>query len=199
MDEAEGPGPPLGEGLIEIDGLVTVGGTEAGTTDGFYLLAENTASSSAFFEFWDMEQWTCDIHGELSQPGAEAFREPLNRLLERGPAILCIRHLALGPSFRGGGLGREVMRRMVADWADGEVGAVLLKAEPLQHQPNAYERYDDEVRDLPWNDEEQDRQRLTDHLRGWGFHLIAGTRWMVATPEALGVARNRLWPPVPVR
>ncbi|MEM9235280.1 MAG: GNAT family N-acetyltransferase [Verrucomicrobiota bacterium] len=196
LDEGEEVSPPAGDGLIEIDALILIDGTEAGTVDGFYLLARDPASHSAYFELWDMEQWICDIYGELMQPDRKGFREPLGRLLKPFPGILCIRHLALDPEFRGRGLGREVMRLFVAAWADAQVGAVILNSQPLQHRNGAYDLYDNEIRELPCDGPEEDGKRLAKHLRNWGFHLIAGTRWMAATPQGLGVEENDSGPPV---
>lgn len=173
--------------MLEIDGRILVDGEEAGTTDGFYLLALEPESPSAFDDFWDMEQWTCDVHAELRVPGGDRFREPLPRLLSRASGILFIRLVALAPRFRGRSIGAEALRHWLDRWCDSEIGAVLIHAQPLQHRPGAYDLHDDEIRDLPWEGAEADGERLARHLRRWGFHAVAGTRFMVASPAALGV------------
>ncbi len=190
MDEFDDEGPPMMPGMIEVDGSISVDGVPAGLTDGFYMDDDEPWSFETFLTFWDMEAWTCEIYEALMDPGTESsFRQPLPRLLELDTGILFLRLIALRPPFRGKGLGREVLRQWFANWCDRRIGAVILDASPLQRRADAYENYDDEVRDLPWESEEADAARLAKHLRGWGFHRIAGTRFMVASPRWLGFER----------
>ena len=188
----------LPSGLIGIEGAILVDGDVAGLTDGFHLLDDRPWSEDAFWAFWDMEGWTCEIYEELLEPGKRRFREPLSRLLAAAPGILFVRLIALRPPFRRRGLGREVLRRWIGDWCDDSVGAVVIDATPLQRRDDGYDEYDEEVRDLPWDGEAEDADRLAGHLRGWGFHRIAGTRFMVATPAWLDMERAAEWPPVPI-
>lgn len=190
MDELDHEGPPMKWGMVAVDGIIKVDGTPAGTTDGFYLLDAEPWSEEAFWTFWDMEGWTCEIYEELIDPGETGdFRQPLPRLMEMEVGILFIRLIALKPEFRGKGLGREVFKQWSATWCDRQVGVVLLDACPLQRRPEGFDEYDDEVRDLPWESEAADAERLAKHLRGWGFHRVAGTRFMVGSPRWLDFER----------
>lgn len=190
MDELDDEGPPMKWGMIEVEGTITVDGVEAGLTDGFYLLDGEPWSTEAFWTFWDMEGWTCEIYEELIDPGeGEHFRQPLPRLMELEFGILFLRLIALKPEFRGKGLGREVLKQWIGSWCDRQVGAVVIDARPLQRREGSYEMYDDELRDLPRESPEEDTARLTKHLRGWGFHRLAGTRFMVASPRWLEFER----------
>jgi hypothetical protein len=75
------------------------------------------------------------------------------------------------------------------------VGAIVIDARPLQRRPGGFDDHGDEVAELPWDSEEADGERLAKHLRGWGFHRIAGTRFMVASPEWIGLKRVEPWLP----
>lgn len=177
-------------GMVEVDGIIKVDGVEAGLTDGFYLLDGEPWSMEAFYRFWDMEGWTCEVYEDLIEPeGSKRFRHPLPRLMELEFGILYLRLIALKPEFRGKGLGREVIRQWFRTWCDRQVGVVILDARPLQRRSEGYETYDEEVRDLPWESEESDGERLAKHLRGWGFHRLAATRFMIASPHWLDFER----------
>lgn len=195
LDEGDDPDPPMGAGMLEIEGRIRVDGEDAGLTDGFYLLADEPESSGAFFEFWDMEQWTCEIYEELKDPGGNGFRQPLPRLLELDFGILFIRLIALKPGFRGKGVGREVLARWTDKWFGEGVGAIVIDARPLQRRRGGFDEHGQEVTELPWESEAADTEQLAKHLRGWGFHRIAGTRFMVASPEWLGLKRSEPWLP----
>ena len=199
MDESDDD-ESVDPGMVGIDGVIRVGGTAAGVTDGMYLLDDRPWSTAAFVNFWDLAGWTCEAYGQLMDPGVvgRRFRQPLPRLLEEASGILYIRLIALKPEFRGKKLGREALRRWIGDWCDARVGAVILDAVPLQRRADGYEAYDDEVRDLPWESPEADAERLARHFRGWGFHRIAGTGLMVASPRWLDFDPAVAWPPVAI-
>jgi GNAT superfamily N-acetyltransferase len=195
----EGEEDPRKEGcLLKIDGKIKADGEVMGELEAHYALDLDLASSAAFWQLWDMDGSTCAIYEELVRPGKEDFREPLPRLLEYRPGLLVIEYIALFPAYRGTGIGREVMRQLVRCCADDNIGAVLLDADPLQHRDGAYDFFDQEVRDLPWDGKEQDTDRLRRHLRGWGMHHIAKTRYMVAPPATLSETHTAKWPPVPI-
>lgn len=186
MDELDDEGPPRKWGMVGVEGLIKVDGVPAGLTEGFYLLDSEPWSTPAFWTLWDMEGWTCEIYEDLCAPGDTGhFRQPLPRLMELDVGILYLRLIALKPEFRGRNLGREVFRQWIGTWCDRQVGAVILDARPLQRRDEGYEEFDDEVRDLPWESEQKDGERLANHLRGWGFHRLPDTRFMVASPRWL--------------
>ena len=198
LDEGEERDPRQRGCLLKIDGKIKVDGEMAGQLEAYYLLDLDLASSSAFFELWDMDGETCSIYEELMKPNRDDFREPLPRLLASKPGLLVVEYIALHPAFRGAGLGREVMREFVRSLGDENTGAVLLDAVPLQHRSGAYDFYDREVRNLPWNGDEQDTATLHRYLRSWGMHHIAKTRYMVAPPARLSDGHSSKWPPVPI-
>ncbi|MFC7337545.1 hypothetical protein ACFQY0_10185 [Haloferula chungangensis] len=198
LDEGEMQDPRDEGCLLRIVGKVKEEGVAAGQLEAYYILDVDLASSRAFFELWDMDGETCAIYEELMAPSQEDFREPLPRLLETRPGLLVIDYIALFPDFRGRELGREVMRQLVRCCADGNIGAVLLDASPLQHRDGAYDFFDHEVRALPWNGDEQDTEKLRGYLRGWGMHQMAKTRYMVAPPGSLSDTHTAKWPPVPI-
>ncbi|MGB6221454.1 hypothetical protein [Haloferula sp.] len=198
LDEGDEPDPRQESCLLKIDGKVKQDGQVAGQLEAYYALDIDLASSGAFFALWDMEGETCAIYEELLNPSQEDFREPLPRLLETRPGMLVIDYIALFPDFRGVGHGREVIRQLVRCCADGNIGAVLLDATPLQHRDGAYDFFDHEVRALPWNGDEEDTEKLRSYLRGWGMHQMAKTRYMVAPPGTLSETHTAKWPPVPI-
>ena len=198
LDEGEMEDPREEACLLKIDGTIKEGGELAGKLEAYYALDLDLSSSGAFFALWDMEGETASIYSELMAPSQDDFREPLPRLLEHRPGMLVIEYIALFPDFRRLGHGREVIRQLVRCCADGNIGAVLLDAMPLQHRAGAYDFFDKEVRDLPWNGDEQDTERLRRHLRGWGMHHMAKTRYMVAPPGTLSETHTAKWPPVPI-
>jgi hypothetical protein len=77
------------------------------------------------------------------------------------------------------------MNELVRNFADERVGMVLLKAQPLQHLPQGYDHFGDEVRDLPWNTREEDLARLVRHFLSWGMQIVPGTDYLLADPEFL--------------
>jgi hypothetical protein len=186
------------ECLLEIEGRIICDGQTAGVVDAYYVYAEDPASETSFFDLWDLESRTCAIFEEISDPDFDMFLEPIAGYQDPAAGILCVNFIALYPPFRRVGLGREVMRETARAMADPLVGVVLLDATPLQHMPQAYDDFDDEVRDLPWNSAAEDRDALMRHFAGWGMKRVPGTRFMVAPPEALRDARAPQWPPQPV-
>ncbi len=96
------------------------------------------------------------------------------------------------------GMGRAVMRKLVYAMADARTGLVLLDTTPLQHMPRGYDDFDEEVRGLPWNLPEEDQKSLIKHFGTWDMQHLPGTRFMMATPEALRDSRAPQWPPCPV-
>jgi GNAT superfamily N-acetyltransferase len=198
LDEGEKRDPRDEPCLLRISGKIKRDGQDAGQLEAYYVLDLDLASSGAFFGLWDMDSTTCSIYEELTKPSSHVFREPLPRLLECFPGMIVVDYIALFPDYRGAGLGREVMRQLVRCCADEAIGAVLLDSIPLQHRDGAYDFFDHEVRALPWNGDEQDTEQLRRHLRGWGMHHIANTRYMVARPEILSENHSAEWPPVPI-
>ena len=198
LDEGEERDPRFAECLLEIEGRIECNGQPAGMVDAHYLYAENPASDAAFFELWDLDAASCDVFEEIIDHDRGKFREPIPGFLDPAAGILCIRFIALHPPFRRKGLGREMMRELVHAMADPRVGLVLLDARPLQHRPHAYDDFDDEVRDLPWNSPDEDQEALLRHFSGWGLQRLPGTRFMMAAPETLRDARAPQWPPCPI-
>ncbi|MEO8616237.1 MAG: hypothetical protein ABI600_13915 [Luteolibacter sp.] len=150
LDEGEEPDPRFAECLLEIEGRIECGGETAGLVDAHYLFAEDPASPAAFLELWDADARSCDVFEDIIDHDRQDFREPIPRFLDPASGLLCVHFIALRPSFRRIGLGREVMRKTVRAMADPRVGLILLDATPLQHLPRGYDDFDDEVRDLPW-------------------------------------------------
>jgi GNAT superfamily N-acetyltransferase len=196
LDESEEPNLQIAECLLEIDGRIEVDGAAAGEVAGFYLWSE--FPDEAFFDLWDLDGGTCAVFEEIIDHDLDRFREPLPRLLGEATGILGIHYIALAPPFRRRGLGRQVIGKFVHAWADERVGAVLLNADPLQHRPHGYDDFDDEVRDLPWNSPDEDREKLMQHFRGWGMQRLPRTRFMVAAPDVLTEQRAETWPPAPI-
>lgn len=185
MDDYEEPNPTEGECLIQIEGKIECDGQAAGLVEGFYLFAQSPESPGAFMEFWDLDGGTCDVFEEIIAPGHRKFLEPLPKLLEIEEGILGVYFIALRPQYRHLGLGREVMRELVRNFADPRVGVVLLDARPLQHRPHGYDDFDEEVRDLPWNSPDEDQSSLMRHFHSWGMKHLPRTRFMFATPQDL--------------
>jgi hypothetical protein len=198
LDEGEVQDPRFAECLLEIEGWIECDGKPAGLVNAHYLFAEDPASDAAFIELWDLDSTSCDVFEEIIDPDSQMFREPIPKLLDPASGLLCVHFIALHPPFRHIGLGREVMRELVQVMADPRIGVVLLDAQPLQHRPHGYDDFDDEVRDLPWNDPDVDRAALMRHFCSWGMQRLAGTRFMIAPPETLRDVRTFQWPPCPI-
>lgn len=199
LDEAERPMSDLGCGMLEIEGLIESDGIPAGRTDGFYLHADDLAGAEAFLRYWDSTAWTCEVYEALRVPGKARFQPPLSRLLEEASGMLFIRLIALAPDFRRRGLGREVLRCWLEDWCDMRIGAIVLDSTPAQHRASTHDTGIVEVRDLPYESPEADAGKLRHHLRGWGFHQIAGGRHMAASSGWFGEDEfAESWPPVPI-
>lgn len=183
---------------LRMDGRIVVDGLAAGQLSAWHLHAGNLESPRAFMELWDLEEATCGIWKEIMNPERRRFREPLTTILNDAPGILAVDFIALRPAFRRRGLGLEILREIVRCCADERIGAVLLDARPLQRRPGAYDEFDEEVRDLPWNDGEEDQNRLMNHFRGWGIQRLPRTRFMVCAPDAITGERAAEWPPAPL-
>lgn len=196
LDEGEDADLRTAECLVEIEGRIEVDGAPAGEVAGFYLWSE--VPDEAFFDLWDLDGGTCAVFEEIIDHELDRFREPLPRLLGEESGILGIYYFALAPLFRRRGLGRQVLGEFVRAWADDRVGAVLLNADPLQHRPHGYDDFDDEVRDLPWNSPDEDREKLMHHFRGWGMQRLPRTKFMVAAPDVLAGEPATSWPPCAV-
>lgn len=198
LDEGDEPDPRLAECLLEIEGRIEYGGKPAGIVDAFYLFAEDPASNMALWELWDSDARCCDVFEEITDQTIHKMHEPIPRYLDPASGILCVHFIALRPPFRRIGLGHEVMRELVHALADPRIGIVLLNTTPLQHMPRAYDHFDEEVRDLPWNSLDEDQAELLSHFSGWGMKRLPVTRFMIAAPEALRDVRNLQWPPCPI-
>lgn len=198
LDEGEEEDPRFAECLLEIEGRIEYGGVHAGIVEALYLFSENPASATALIELWDSTSRCCDVYEKITEGRPFKMREPIPRFLDPASGILCIHFIGLKPAFRKIGLGREVMRNLVRAMADPRVGLVLLNATPLQHMPNGYDDFDDEVRDLPWNSPEEDQETLMHHFEGWGMLRLPGTCFMLADPITMGDRKNLQWPPCPV-
>ena len=196
IDEGDEPDLRRAECVLEIDGRIECGGSTAGCLHAHYLYAEDPASDAAFLELWDDDAATCDVFEEIIDRGR--FREPIPGFLDPASGILCVHFIALRPGFRRMGMGRAVMRKLVHAMADARTGLVLLDTTPLQHLPHGYDDFDEEVRELPWNPPEEDRETLMNHFRTWDMQPLPGTRFMIAAPEALRDSRAPQWPPCPV-
>lgn len=194
----EGEREDLSECLLEIKGKAVCDGEEAGSFAGYYVLGEELDSAAAFWELWDMVGEACKVHEEIMRADREGFREPLPRLLENAPGILVVEYVMVLPAFRGMGLGRELIRSIVREGADERVGAVLLDADPLQHRSWAFDHFNEELRDLPFNAVATDQGKMAHLLRTWGMHQLRGTRYMVAPPGTLSDDAAPSWPPAPV-
>lgn len=198
LDEGEEHDPREEGCLLKIDGMIKVDGKVAGRLEAYYALDLDLASDGAFWELWDLDAGACTVYEEIRKPNEFEFREPLPRLIEHRPGMLIVDYIALFPAHRGHSLGRQVMKQLVRCCADGNIGAVLLDTDPLQHRDGSYDFFDNEVRDLPWDGKEADTEHLRRHLRGWGMHHMAKTRYMVAPPVTLSETHTAKWPPVPI-
>jgi len=163
--------------------------------DASYLYADDPESSAAFMELWDLDSRTCKVFEEIIAPDHRQFREPIPDFLGAFWGILCVHFIALRPQFRRRGIGRGVMGELVRTFADPRVGMVLLDAQPLQHMPQGYDHFGDEVRDLPWNSPEEDLARLVSHFRTWGMTHLPGTRYLLDAPENLSEDLATDWYP----
>lgn len=196
VDDGEEPDLQVAECLVEIEGRIEIDGSPAGELAGFYLWSE--FPDQAFFDLWDLDGATCGIFEEIIDHELDRFREPLPRLLGEASGIIGLYYVALAPPFRRRGIGRQATGEFVQAWADERVGAVLLNADPLQHRPHGYDDFDDEVRDLPWNTPDEDREKLMHHFRGWGMQRLPRTKFMVSSPATLAAIDASSWPPCPV-
>jgi GNAT superfamily N-acetyltransferase len=200
LDESEEEDPAEADPCaLRIDGRIEVDGASAGQLSAWYLFAEDLESPRAFIELWDLEGTTCEVFEEIMNPEHTRFREPLTTMLNDAPGILAIDFIALRPAFRRQGLGLGIMREVVRCCATPWIGAVLLDARPLQRRPGGYDHFDEEVRDLPWNDGEEDLARLMHHFRGWGMQRLPRTRFMVCVPDMITGELAEDWPPGPIR
>lgn len=198
LDHGEEPDVRIAECLLEISGRIECDGQTAGILEANYLFSKDPESIAAFMDLWDLDAATCEIYEEILDRGLDQFRYPIPWLIDSVTGFLCIHYLALRPAFRGIGLGPAVMRELVRSCADSRTGVVLLDVRPLQHRPNGYDHFDEEVRDLPWNRPEQDSVRLVRHFTGWGMEHLPGSRFMVAAPVLLSGDLSPAWPPCPI-
>lgn len=195
LDENEEVPPSEIECLFEAEGIVRCDGEDAGEVGVTYVYAEDPASDEAFLWIWDLTAAACSIYEDIKLPRRGVFRDPLPKLLGYATGVLCVHYIALKPAFRGHGLGREVMRETVHQFADARVGAVLLDVTPLQHRPGGYDDFLDEARELPFNEPEVDHARLVRHFEDWGMRPIHGSRFAAAAPGVLCDGVNPDWFP----
>ena len=89
------------------------------------------------------------------------------------------------------------MKRVVAELADLRVGAVILKSDPLQFEPEEYWEVDEEraAAGLPTDERKRALEKLQHHFRRWGMQLLPKTSYMVADPDRLNEERAESWPP----
>jgi GNAT superfamily N-acetyltransferase len=198
LDEGDEPDSRFAECLLSIEGRIQIAEKVVGIVDAFYLFAEKPVSDAAFIELWDLEAECCDVFEEIIDPDGARFRDPISKFLDPASGILCVRYIALQPPFRHMGVGQQVLRKLVWAMADPRIGVVLLDATPLQHRAHAYDDFDEEVRDLPWNSPLEDQQALMRHFASWGLQSVPGTRFVIASPESLRDARSPQWPPCPI-
>lgn len=194
LDDFEGD-PTADECLFSFEGVVKCAGKRAGVVEAHYLYAYEPEADYAFLEFWDLDALTCEIYEEIIAPSRQTFRHPIPEFLDITTGILCIHLIALRPEFRGIGIGREVLREVVRTCADERNGVVLLDSRPLQHRDGAYDFYNDEIRDLPWNPPAEDHRRLISHFQSWGMAPVPRTRFVAAAPEDIETRRALTWPP----
>ncbi|PAW74436.1 MAG: hypothetical protein B9S38_03295 [Verrucomicrobiia bacterium Tous-C4TDCM] len=183
---------------LTIQGRIEVEGEKAGQLFVWYITADKLDSPRAFMELWDLDGDVCGVYEDIINPGHTKFREPLPRMLRDAPGLIVVDFIALRPAFRRKGLGLEILREVVRCCADHRIGAVLLDARPLQRRPGDYDEFDDEIRELPWNDGEEDQDRLMNHFRGWGMQRLPRTRFMVCGPGVITGERADGWPPAPI-
>lgn len=194
-DDFERPAGEV-EAVIEATGTIRIDGEDAGEVGLSYVYADDPESDEAFLEVWDLSAAACSVYEDIFSPGGEGFRDPLPIYLGGGAsAILCLHYIALKMEFRRRGIGLEVMRETVRQFADDRTGAVLLDFSPLQHREGSYDDFIDEVRDLPSNHPEIDKERLIRHFEGWGMERLAGTRFMLVGPMLLCDEINPDWYP----
>ena len=199
LDEDEEPDPVMAlDCVLAIRGRIEVDGATAGRLSVWHFSSDDLESPRAFMELWDLDGDICGIYEDIINPERTRFREPLTTMLNDAPGILAVDFIALRPAFRGKGLGREVLREIVRCCADRQTAAVLLDARPLQRRPGGYDEFDEEVRDLPWNDGDEDQNRLMNHFRGWGIQRLPRTRFMVCVPDVITGERADVWPPAPI-
>lgn len=195
IDDCENQNPTTHECLMLIDGVVECDGQEAGLLDAFYLFSNTPEAPSAFLEFWHLQESAYEVFEEIMGPGYRRFRDPIPELLESASGILCIHFIALRHTFRRRGLGREVMREMVRNFADPRTGVVLLDVWPFQHRPHDSDDFDPELQGLPSNAPEEDLEKLMVHFRSWGMRDLPGTRFMLAAPQDLIGNQTTEWYP----
>lgn len=196
-DEEEDPVMAL-DCLLTIQGRIEVDGEKAGQLFAWYVTSDRLDTSRAFMELWDLDGDVSSIHEDIIHSQRKGFREPLPKLLADAPGLLVVDFIALRPAFRRKGRGLEILREIVRCCADERVGAVLLDARPLQRRPGGYDEFDEEIRELPWNDGEEDQDRLMSHFRGWGIQRLPRTRFMVCAPDLITAERADAWPPAPI-
>lgn len=180
---------------LRIQGRIEVDSQTAGQVLVWYLCACDLESPRALMELWDLESETCEVYEEIINPERTKFREPLETMLHDAPGLIVVDFIALRPAFRRRGLGLEVMREIIRCCANRWVSAVLLDARPLQRRPGGYDHFDEEIRDLPWNDGDEDLARLMNHFRGWKMQRLPRTRFMVCVPLMITGESAEEWPP----
>ena len=196
IDENDEIAAADGECLFEIEGAIQCDGEPAGEVGATYVYLEEPAAEDTFLWMWDLTSTACDLYETIISPdGGSVFRDPLPDFLGYATGILCVHYIALTPEFRRRGIGREVMRETVRQFADPRVGVVLIDTLPLQHRPGAYDHFFDEVRDLPFEVPEEDQARLIRHFQRWGMVRVPGTKFMAAAPATLCEVINPDWYP----
>lgn len=184
-----------GECLFEIEGAIHCDDKEAGEVGATYVFLEEPTTDDAFLWMWDLTAQACEVYEQIVDPHHRVFRNPLPDFLGYATGVLCLHYIALKPEFRRRGIGREVVRETVRQFADSRVGVVLIDVRPLQHRPNGYRDFPDEVRDLPFESAEVDQARLIRHFESWGMIHVPGTGFMVAAPTSLCGEINPDWYP----
>jgi hypothetical protein len=195
VDENQELGAADAECLFAIEGSIQCDGLNAGELGATYIFSEEPETDDAFFWLWDLTGTACALYEEIISPSRKAFRKPLPDFLTVSTAILCIHYIALKPEFRRREMGREAIRETVRQFADSRVGVVLIDIRPLQHRPNGYRDFFDEVRDLPFNTPEADQAQLIRHFETWGMVHVPGTNFMAAAPSILCSEIHQNWYP----